>query len=73
MCGIVGVISDKNVNEKLFKGLSNLEYRGYDSVGMCFIENGKFKIKKGVGKLHEVHGKVDFLKSKGSIGLGHCR
>ena len=73
MCGIVGVISDKNVNEKLFKGLSNLEYRGYDSVGMCFIENGKLKVKKGVGKLHEVNGKVDFLKSKGSIGLGHCR
>ena len=73
MCGIVGVISENNVNQKLFKGLSNLEYRGYDSVGMCFIDNGEFKIKKGVGKLDEVHSKVDFLKSNGSIGLGHCR
>ena len=39
MCGIVGVVSNNNVNEKLFKSLSNLEYRGYDSVGMCFIHN----------------------------------
>jgi len=73
MCGIVGVVSNKNVNEKLFKGLSNLEYRGYDSVGMCFITNKKFNIKKGVGKLHEVHKKVNFLNSSGNTGIGHCR
>src|SRR3989338_9846331 len=73
MCGIVGVVSSENVNSKLFNGLSNLEYRGYDSVGMCFIHNSSFRIKKGVGKLHEVHGKVDFLSIPGSIGIGHCR
>ncbi len=73
MCGIIGVVSGRNVNEKIFKGLSNLEYRGYDSVGMCFISNGKFDIKKGVGKLDEVHEKVDFKKLSGNIGIGHCR
>ena len=73
MCGIVGVVSNKNVNEKLFNGLSNLEYRGYDSVGMCFVNNGKLNIKKGVGKLEEVHKRVNFLKLNGNIGLGHCR
>ena len=73
MCGIVGVVSDKNVNHKLFNGLSNLEYRGYDSVGMCFITNNKFNIKKGVGKLEEVHKKVNFLRFKGNVGIGHCR
>jgi len=67
------VVSGRNVNEKIFKGLSNLEYRGYDSVGMCFISNGKFDIKKGVGKLDEVHEKVDFKKLSGNIGIGHCR
>ncbi|MAG91288.1 glutamine--fructose-6-phosphate transaminase (isomerizing) [Candidatus Woesearchaeota archaeon] len=73
MCGIVGVVSSKEVNEKLFKGLTNLEYRGYDSVGMCFIHNNKFNVKKGVGKLEEVHKKVDFLNSNGNVGIGHCR
>ena len=73
MCGIVGAISNRNVNEKIYNGLSNLEYRGYDSVGMCFISRKKFDIKKGVGKLEEVHKKVDFLKLNGNIGMGHCR
>ena len=73
MCGIVGVVSSNNVNEKLFKGLSNLEYRGYDSVGMCFINGGRFKIKKGVGKLDEVHKKLNFLNLEGNAGIAHCR
>ena len=73
MCGIVGVVSEKQINDKLFKGLSNLEYRGYDSVGMCFITDNKFKIKKGVGKLQEVHKKINLLNFSGKTGIGHCR
>ncbi len=73
MCGIVGVVSSDDVSEKLYNGLANLEYRGYDSVGMCFVHNNNFKIKKGVGKLEEVHKKVNFLKFPGNIGIAHCR
>ena len=53
MCGIVGVVSDDDVSEKLFNGLANLEYRGYDSVGMCFIKNGRLTIRKGVASLRK--------------------
>ena len=73
MCGIIGIVSNKEVNEKLFNGLSNLEYRGYDSVGMCFLHNKKFNIKKGVGKLEKVHKKFNFLRFPGNIGIAHCR
>ncbi|MBI1935223.1 glutamine--fructose-6-phosphate transaminase (isomerizing) [Candidatus Woesearchaeota archaeon] len=73
MCGIVGVVSGKNISEKLLNGLSNLEYRGYDSVGMCFLNNGQLNIKKGVGRLEEVNKRINFLKFKGNAGLGHCR
>ncbi|MEK6983598.1 MAG: glutamine--fructose-6-phosphate transaminase (isomerizing) [Nanoarchaeota archaeon] len=73
MCGIVGVVSNKNVSEKLYNGLANLEYRGYDSVGMCFVHNNNFNIKKGVGKLDEVHKKVNFLRFPGKAGIAHCR
>ncbi len=73
MCGIVGVVSNNDVSKKLYNGLSNLEYRGYDSVGMCFVHNNKFNIKKGVGKLEEVNKKIDFLKFKGNAGIAHCR
>ena len=47
MCGIVGVVSGGEIKEKLFQGLSNLEYRGYDSVGMCLISSKKLNMKKG--------------------------
>ena len=73
MCGIVGVVSGNEVNQKLFDGLSNLDYRGYDSVGMCFIDGNRFKIKKGVGKLEDVHRRVNFLRFNGNIGIAHCR
>ncbi|HLG23642.1 MAG TPA: glutamine--fructose-6-phosphate transaminase (isomerizing) [Candidatus Nanoarchaeia archaeon] len=73
MCGIVGVVSAESVNEKLFKGISNLEYRGYDSVGMCLINENKLNIKKGVGKIESVHKKVNFSNLKGTTGIAHCR
>ncbi|MBI2654717.1 glutamine--fructose-6-phosphate transaminase (isomerizing) [Candidatus Woesearchaeota archaeon] len=73
MCGIVGVVSNKDVSHKLYEGLKNLEYRGYDSVGMCFLHNKSFLQKKGVGKLAEVQKKVNFLRFKGNIGIAHCR
>ena len=73
MCGIVGLVSNKNVSHKLYNSLKNLEYRGYDSVGMCFLYNNNFHLKKGVGKLDEVHKRVNFLRFKGKVGIAHCR
>ncbi|MBI3027459.1 glutamine--fructose-6-phosphate transaminase (isomerizing) [Candidatus Woesearchaeota archaeon] len=73
MCGIVGVVSGKDVSQKLFSGLLNLEYRGYDSVGMCVIKDKNFKIKKDVGKIEQVNNKVNFLSLHGNIGIAHCR
>ncbi len=73
MCGIIGVVSTTQVNSKLLDGLRSLEYRGYDSVGMCTIEGSQFLIKKDIGKVEEVHQKHDLTSSKGTIGLAHCR
>src|SRR3989338_9538064 len=73
MGGIVGVVSEGEVSGKILNGLKNLEYRGYDSVGMSLIHKGKFKIKKGVGKIEEVNKKADFQSIQGKTGIGHCR
>ncbi len=73
MCGIIGIVSTSQVNGKLLDGLRSLEYRGYDSVGVCIIENGQFSIKKDIGKVEEVHKKHDLTSAKGTIGLAHCR
>ncbi len=73
MCGIVGIVSQGEINQKLFKCLCNLEYRGYDSVGVCSIHNNSFNIKKGVGKIEEVNAKINLSDIPGKIGIGHCR
>ena len=37
MCGIIGLVSDKEVSSTLLEGLKRLEYRGYDSSGIATI------------------------------------
>jgi len=49
MCGIVGYVGKSPVIPILVDGLSKLEYRGYDSAGVAYIEKGKVLIQKNRG------------------------
>ena len=52
MCGIVGAVSQRNIQKVLIKGLKRLEYRGYDSAGIAVIDStNKIDIVKEVGKV----------------------
>ncbi len=51
MCGIIGYIGEKEVEEILITGLSALEYRGYDSSGIATIEGNKIQVVKKKGKI----------------------
>ena len=74
MCGIVGCIlkEKKNVAPILFECISNLEYRGYDSVGLATYNN-KINIKKAKGDIESVNSKLNFEKMKGHLGIAHTR
>ncbi len=74
MCGIIGVVQTKGeVAPFLHQALKRLEYRGYDSVGVTTISDGKLFMKKDKGKIEEVHRKLNLDDLPGTIGIGHTR
>jgi glucosamine--fructose-6-phosphate aminotransferase (isomerizing) len=73
MCGIVGYIGDRNAIPILLEGLKRLEYRGYDSAGIAFYENGGIVVKKTVGKLSNLESKINGHEYRSTIGIGHTR
>ena len=51
MCGIVGFTGRQEATSIIIEGLRRLEYRGYDSAGICTISGGKASIRRSEGKL----------------------
>jgi glucosamine--fructose-6-phosphate aminotransferase (isomerizing) len=73
MCGIVGYIGDKRAYPILIKGLSRLEYRGYDSAGVALLEDGKLNVFKRQGKVLDLTNFVSDNPTNGTVGIGHTR
>ena len=72
MCGIVGSIGKDNTLEVLLNGLKLLEYRGYDSCGIAYLNNNKVDVIKSVGRVCTLDEKVDkSIISK--LGIAHTR
>lgn len=74
MCGIVGIIGKKNVQEGLINGLERLEYRGYDSAGIFLLnkEASEYELVKEAGRIKGLKTKVDF-DFPADLGIGHTR
>lgn len=73
MCGIVGAIAQRNVSQILLEGLSRLEYRGYDSAGICTISDGEQHCIKTTGKVKNLKEAVKEKGCPGFIGIAHTR
>ena len=72
MCGIVGYVGDRECKELLLTGLERLEYRGYDSAGICLI-NGEVDITRRVGKVQVLRDAVGAAATRATTGLAHTR
>ena len=74
MCGIFGcVLKEGNVAPLIHAALKRLEYRGYDSVGIVTVHDGKLYLKKDQGKIDDVHKIQNLDDLPGSLGIGHTR
>jgi glucosamine--fructose-6-phosphate aminotransferase (isomerizing) len=73
MCGIVGYVGPKRVVPILLDGLKRLEYRGYDSAGLAFLQDGRMAIHRSVGKIKELENSLWGKDLPGNVGVGHTR
>ena len=73
MCGIIGIISSREVAPLLIDGLKRLEYRGYDSAGVATLVNGHVERRRTEGKIANLQSALDGDPLSGTIGIGHTR
>ena len=73
MCGIVGYIGKREAAPLLIDGLRRLEYRGYDSAGLCTLADGSLQIRKCVGRVARLEQLLKRKPVTGSLGISHTR
>ncbi|MBT2134394.1 glutamine--fructose-6-phosphate transaminase (isomerizing) [Croceibacterium sp. LX-88] len=73
MCGIIGIVGKEPVAERLVDGLKRMEYRGYDSAGICTIDGGMLIRRRAPGKLLNLVAEIERHPAPGHIGIAHTR
>ena len=73
MCGIVGIVSTKPVNQEIYDALTVLQHRGQDSAGIMTDDNGVLCLRKNNGLVNDVFTGKHMTRLRGNIGIGHVR
>jgi glutamine---fructose-6-phosphate transaminase (isomerizing) len=73
MCGISGVVSFHPIGDRLYEGVRHLEYRGYDSCGVAYLNDHRIEVRKDVGTVDEVNSKANIRHLLALVGIAHTR
>ncbi|MCB2047268.1 MAG: glutamine--fructose-6-phosphate transaminase (isomerizing) [Novosphingobium sp.] len=73
MCGIIGIVSKAEVSDRLVDGLRRMEYRGYDSAGVCTVHGGELIRRRAPGKLINLALELERDGAPGTTGIAHTR
>ncbi len=73
MCGIIGIVGQREAAPLLVEALKRLEYRGYDSAGVATCHEGELDRRRAVGKLNQLAELLEQEPISGKIGIGHTR
>jgi glutamine---fructose-6-phosphate transaminase (isomerizing) len=73
MCGIIGIVGKSPVSDRLVDGLKRMEYRGYDSAGVCTLDHGQMIRRRAQGKLANLVIELAGNPAPGNIGIAHTR
>ena len=73
MCGIIGIVGRQPVAERLVDGLRRMEYRGYDSAGICTLHGGQLVRRRAEGKLANLERELARDPAPGEVGIAHTR
>jgi len=73
MCGIVGIVANRHVNQTIYDALTVLQHRGQDAAGIAICEGERLHQRKDTGLVREVFRTKHMLKLSGNMGIGHIR
>ncbi len=73
MCGIIGIVGKDQVADRLVDGLKRMEYRGYDSAGVCTVQDSQLIRRRAEGKLGNLVKELAGNPAPGLVGIAHTR
>ena len=73
MCGIIGIVGNMPVQDRLLDSLKRLEYRGYDSAGIAGLVDGKVERRRAKGKIRALEDVLAAHPLSATVGIGHTR